>query len=46
MYGTGGNKVVVFPDEQMVVVITTTDFRVSGAAALTDRLIVDYMLTR
>ena len=46
MYGTGGNKVVVFPDEQMVVVITTTNFRVSGAAALTDRLIVDYMLTR
>src|SRR5262249_3329376 len=44
MYGTGGNKVVVFPDQQLVVVITTTNYRVQGAAALTDRLITDHVL--
>jgi CubicO group peptidase (beta-lactamase class C family) len=44
MYGTGGNKVLVFPDEALVVVITTTNYRVQGAAALTDKLMVDYIL--
>jgi len=44
MYGTGGNKVVVFPNQQVVVVITTTNYRVQGAAALTDKLLVDYVL--
>jgi CubicO group peptidase (beta-lactamase class C family) len=44
MYGTGGNKVVVFPDQQIVIAITTTNYRVQGAAALSDRIIVDYAL--
>jgi CubicO group peptidase (beta-lactamase class C family) len=44
MYGTGGNKVLVFPDEALVVVVTTTNYRVQGASALTDKLIVDYIL--
>jgi CubicO group peptidase (beta-lactamase class C family) len=44
MYGTGGNKILVFPDESLVVVITTTNYRVQGASALTDKLIVDYVL--
>ena len=44
MYGTGGNKVVVFPDQQVVVVVTTTNYRVPGAAALSDKIIVDYIL--
>jgi CubicO group peptidase (beta-lactamase class C family) len=44
MYGTGGNKILVFPDEALVVVITTTNYRVQGASALTDKLIVDYVL--
>lgn len=38
MYGTGGNKLYVLPDQAAVVVVTTTNFRVSGAGALTDRL--------
>jgi CubicO group peptidase (beta-lactamase class C family) len=44
MYGTGGNKVVVFPAEQLAIVITTTNFRVPGASTLTDKLLLDYML--
>jgi CubicO group peptidase (beta-lactamase class C family) len=38
MYGTGGNKVYVLPDQGAVVVVTTTNFRVASAGALTDRL--------
>jgi len=38
MYGTGGNKVYVLPAQGVVVVVTTTNFRVTGASALTDKL--------
>lgn len=38
MYGTGGNKVYVLPEQGVVVVVTTTNFRVAGAGALTDQL--------
>jgi hypothetical protein len=38
MYGTGGNKVYVLPDQGIVVVVTTTNFKVAGAGALTDKL--------
>jgi CubicO group peptidase (beta-lactamase class C family) len=44
MYGAGGNKIVVFPARELTVVITTTNFKTSGASALTDRLLVDYIL--
>jgi hypothetical protein len=44
MYGTGGNKVFVLPEQRVVVVITTTNFRVSGAHALTDRLFTELIV--
>jgi CubicO group peptidase (beta-lactamase class C family) len=44
MYGTGGNKVYVFPAEQLVVVVTTVNFHVAGAGALTDRLLTEHIL--
>ena len=44
MYGTGGNKVYVFPAEQLVVVVTTVNFHVAGAGALTERLLTEHVL--
>jgi CubicO group peptidase (beta-lactamase class C family) len=44
MSGTGGNKVSIFPELDMVTVITTTNYRVRDAHALTDRIITDYLL--
>jgi CubicO group peptidase (beta-lactamase class C family) len=44
MSGAGGNKVHVFPELEMVTVITTTNFRIREAHALTDRIITDYLL--
>ena len=44
MYGTGGNKVYVFPEQQLVIVVTTTNFRVQGAGALTDKLLTEHIL--
>ena len=44
MYGTGGNKVYVSPQEKLVVVVTTTNFRLAGAGALTERLLTEHIL--
>jgi CubicO group peptidase (beta-lactamase class C family) len=44
MYGSGGNKVYVFPREELVIVVTTTNFKVSGAGALTDKLLTEQIL--
>jgi CubicO group peptidase (beta-lactamase class C family) len=44
MQGTGGNKVAVFPEQKMVVVVTTTNYRVRGAHQLSDKLLTDFVL--
>jgi CubicO group peptidase (beta-lactamase class C family) len=44
MSGTGGNRVAVFPDARLVVVITTTNFHEKDAHALADRLLSEYVL--
>jgi len=44
MYGSGGNKLYVLPEQQLVVVVTTTNFRVQGAGALSDKLLTEEIL--
>jgi CubicO group peptidase (beta-lactamase class C family) len=44
MAGNGGNKVCVFPELGMVVVITSTNYSRSGMHQQTDRLLSDYIL--
>jgi CubicO group peptidase (beta-lactamase class C family) len=44
MSGMGGNRVHVFPDSDLVAVITTTNFRRREAHALSDRLVVERVL--
>lgn len=44
MTGSGGNKVLVFPELDSTIVITSTNFGRSDAHALTDRLLEEYVL--
>jgi CubicO group peptidase (beta-lactamase class C family) len=44
MAGTGGNQVLLFPALDLTVVITTTNYRVSGAHDITERLLREYVL--
>jgi CubicO group peptidase (beta-lactamase class C family) len=44
MSGNGGNKVAVFPDLRMVVVLTSTNYATSGMHQQTDRLLSEFIL--
>ncbi|HEY0301013.1 MAG TPA: serine hydrolase, partial [Rhizomicrobium sp.] len=44
MNGAGGNKVLAFPELDLVAVITTTNFNGPGGHALSDKLVTDYIL--
>jgi len=44
MQGSGGNKVAIFPEQDMVVVITTTNYHERGAHQISDKLLTDYIL--
>jgi CubicO group peptidase (beta-lactamase class C family) len=44
MSGTGGNHVHVFPDQNLVVVITTTNYRERSPHEITDRLLTEKVL--
>jgi CubicO group peptidase (beta-lactamase class C family) len=44
MAGAGGSKVVVVPERDLVVVVTSENFGVKGAHDLTDRLITEHVL--
>lgn len=44
MSGTGGNRVHVFPDQKLVVVVTTTNFGERGPHQITDRLLTEKLL--
>jgi CubicO group peptidase (beta-lactamase class C family) len=44
MNGNGGNKVVVFPELDLTVVLTSTNYNTHGMHEQTDRLLTDYIL--
>ncbi|MEE9293615.1 MAG: serine hydrolase [Phycisphaerae bacterium] len=44
MSGNGGNKVAIFPDDKLVVVITSTNYNTAGMHEQTDRLLTEYVL--
>ena len=44
MFGNGGNKVSVFPQLELVVVITSTNYNTKGMHQQTDRLLTDFIL--
>ena len=44
MNGNGGNKVLAFPELDMAVVITSTNYNTRGMHEQTDKLLTDYIL--
>jgi hypothetical protein len=43
MSGSGGNKVIVMPEQRLVAVITTTNYQVRQPHAITEKLMADYL---
>ena|SRR5271167_246678 len=46
MSGNGGNKVAVFPQVDMVVVLTSTNYNTKGMHEQTERLLTEYILPK
>jgi len=44
MNGSGGNKVIVIQDLDLVVVITTTNYNVRNSHGISDKLLVEHVL--
>jgi CubicO group peptidase (beta-lactamase class C family) len=44
MAGTGGNRVAVFPELQLVTVVTSDNFSIRNAHQLTDRILTEHVL--
>jgi hypothetical protein len=44
MSGNGGNKVAVFPELDLAVVITSTNYNTHGMHEQTEKLLNDYVL--
>jgi CubicO group peptidase (beta-lactamase class C family) len=44
MSGNGGNKVAVFPDLDLVVTLTSTNYNTKGMHEQTERMLTDYIL--
>jgi CubicO group peptidase (beta-lactamase class C family) len=44
MTGNGGNKVVVLPDLDLIVVLTSTNYNTKGMHEQTEKMLVDYIL--
>jgi len=44
MSGNGGNKVAIFPELDLAVVLTSTNYNTRGMHEQTDRLLTDYIL--
>jgi len=44
MSGNGGNKIAVFPDLDMAVVLTSTNYNTRGMHEQTEKLLTDYIL--
>jgi CubicO group peptidase (beta-lactamase class C family) len=44
MTGNGGNKVVVFPRPDLIVVITSTNYNTKGMHQMSERLLTEYIL--
>jgi CubicO group peptidase (beta-lactamase class C family) len=44
MAGNGGNKIAVFPELDMVVVIASTNYNTRGMHQQTERMLTDYIL--
>jgi hypothetical protein len=44
MNGNGGNKVLAFPELDLTVVITRTNYNTRGMHEQTDKILTDYIL--